>query len=191
MNPTDIERYKKRIVQYIWDPEPKNDEEPESPIWCLGTGYPPSEQLITPREELSKTQEALPSDTEKDCAQNRTLTLHVHHNGRQTNTTSISTPDWPEPFLLDFESKIWMTYRSNFTPIAKDTSSEGNQSLTLGVRLRSQFIEPQGFTTDTGWGCMIRSGQSLLVNAMAIVTLGRGMSLMSYRSGDHRAANIF
>ncbi|OJJ00998.1 hypothetical protein ASPVEDRAFT_128274 [Aspergillus versicolor CBS 583.65] len=155
MNPTDIERCKKRIVQYIWDPEPKNDEEPGSPIWCLGTRYPPPEQRITPHE-------------------GRTPSSQVHHNGRQTDTASTSTPDWPEPFLLDFESKIWMTYRSNFTPIAKDTSREGNQSLTMGVRLRSQFIEPQGFTTDTGWGCMIRSGQSLLANAMAIVTLGRG-----------------
>lgn len=190
MNSTDIERCKKRIVQYLWDPEPKNDEEPGSPIWCLGARYSPPEQRITPHEESSRTQEALPSDTEKDCPQSRTLTSQVHRNGRQTSTTSISTPDWPEPFLLDFESKIWMTYRSNFTPIAKDTSREGNQSLTMGVRLRSQFIETQGFTTDTGWGCMIRSGQSLLVNAMAIATLGRGTSIMSSWSGDPRAANI-
>jgi cysteine protease ATG4 len=189
MNPTDIERCKKRIVQYLWDPEPKNDEEPGSPIWCLGTRYPPPEQRITPHEGTSKTKETTPSDRGNDCSRSRTPSSQVHHNGRQTDTARTSTPDWPEPFLLDFESKIWMTYRSNFTPIAKDTSREGNQSLTMGVRLRSQFIEPQGFTTDTGWGCMIRSGQSLLANAMAIVTLGRGMSIMSDRSGDSRAAN--
>lgn len=189
MNPTDIERCKKRIVQYLWDPEPKNDEEPGSPIWCLGTRYPPPEQRTTPHEGSSKTQETTPSDRGNDCSRSRTPSSQVHHNGRQTDTASTSTPDWPEPFLLDFESKIWMTYRSNFKPIAKDTSREGNQSLTMGVRLRSQFIEPQGFTTDTGWGCMIRSGQSLLANAMAIVTLGRGMSIMSDRSGDSRAAN--
>ncbi|KAL4911827.1 hypothetical protein BDW62DRAFT_216968 [Aspergillus aurantiobrunneus] len=151
MNTTDIERYRKRIIQYLWDPEPKNDEEPESPVWCLGTRYPPPGPVATLPKESS-------------------LTLQVNDNGQQPTT---NTSCWPEPFLLDFESKIWMTYRSNFTPIPKDASQEGNSALTLSVRLRSQLIEPQGFTTDTGWGCMIRSGQSLLANAMAILSLGR------------------
>lgn len=34
----DIEKYK-RIVQYFWDPEPKNDTAPEASIWCLGQEY--------------------------------------------------------------------------------------------------------------------------------------------------------
>lgn len=46
--------------------------------------------------------------------------------------------------------------------------------MTLSVRLRSQLLDTQGFTSDTGWGCMIRSGQSLLINAMAFLLLGRG-----------------
>jgi cysteine protease ATG4 len=151
MNATDIERCRKRIVQYLWDPEPKNDEEPGSPIWCLGTRYPP--------QCVEETDESRNPDY-----------------GQQQNTTNTSAPGWPEAFLLDFESKIWMTYRSNFPPIPKDAGQEGNSSLTLGVRLRSQLIEAQGFTSDTGWGCMIRSGQSLLANSMAILLLGRGMS---------------
>jgi cysteine protease ATG4 len=46
--------------------------------------------------------------------------------------------------------------------------------MTLSVRLRSQLVDSQGFTADTGWGCMIRSGQSLLANALCILSLGRG-----------------
>ncbi|KAJ9134747.1 Cysteine protease [Pleurostoma richardsiae] len=33
--------------------------------------------------------------------------------------------------------------------------------------------EQGGFTSDSGWGCMIRSGQSLLANTLAICYLGR------------------
>ncbi|KKK14269.1 hypothetical protein AOCH_003519 [Aspergillus ochraceoroseus] len=81
---------------------------------------------------------------------------------------------WPEEFLRDFEAKFWMTYRSNFPPIPRDYNHDRKSSMTLGVRLRSQLLDPHGFTSDTGWGCMIRSGQSLLANAMATLLLGRG-----------------
>ncbi|KAL2816864.1 hypothetical protein BDW59DRAFT_153031, partial [Aspergillus cavernicola] len=152
MNTADIERCRKRIIQYLWDPEPKNDQEPGSPIWCLGTAYPPLGHEVTTHEEA----------------------MNGNRGRLNTTSTTSTAPDWPEPFLLDFESRIWMTYRSNFTPIPKDANREGNSSLTMSVRLRSQLLDSQGFTTDTGWGCMIRSGQSLLANAMAILSLGRG-----------------
>lgn len=47
MNSVDIGRCRKRIVQYIWDPEPRNDEEPDASIWCLGVEYAPQPQKIT------------------------------------------------------------------------------------------------------------------------------------------------
>ncbi|KAL5332691.1 hypothetical protein BJX70DRAFT_392805 [Aspergillus crustosus] len=147
MNTSEIERCRKRIIQYLWDPEPRNDEEPESPIWCLGIKYPSTETPIASA-------------------------------GGSVNEVTMKTTDgrtWPEPFLLDFESRIWMTYRANFKPIQRDTGPGGSQaSLTLSVRLRSQLMDSQGFTSDTGWGCMIRSGQSLLANAIGIMSLGRG-----------------
>ncbi|KAJ5766403.1 uncharacterized protein N7511_004019 [Penicillium nucicola] len=128
----DIEKCK-RIVQYFWDPEPKNDA-PAASIWCLGREY--------------------------------------------------ATPQTTSKFYLDqFNQpkeiyKQWMTYRSNFTPIPRATSPEATSSMTLGVRLRSQLMD-SGFTSDTGWGCMIRSGQSLLANTFAILLLGR-----DWRRGD-------
>ncbi|OAX82633.1 hypothetical protein ACJ72_03013 [Emergomyces africanus] len=81
--------------------------------------------------------------------------------------------DWPAAFLDDFESKIWLTYRSSFPLIPKSSDPNAASAMTLGVRIRSQLVDSQGFTTDTGWGCMIRSGQSLLANALAILFLGR------------------
>jgi cysteine protease ATG4 len=110
----------------------------------------------------------------------RHLFLTVKEDGptRQSAEAGISSETtgkaWPEAFLSDFGSRQWMTYRSNFTPIPRAKSPEAASSMTLSVRLRSQLMDSQGFTSDTGWGCMIRSGQSLLANTFAILLLGRG-----------------
>ncbi|CAG8428682.1 unnamed protein product [Penicillium salamii] len=127
----------KRIVQYFWDPEPRN-EDPKTVIWCLGREYAP-----TPDANVA-------NDTGNDT--------------------------WPKAFISDFGSRVWITYRSNFTPIPRTKTPEAISSMTLGVRLRSQLMDSQGFTSDTGWGCMIRSGQALLANTLSILLLGRGES---------------
>jgi len=36
----------KRIVQYFWDPEPRNDE-PAAMIWCLGREYAQTSEIQT------------------------------------------------------------------------------------------------------------------------------------------------
>jgi cysteine protease ATG4 len=92
------------------------------------------------------------------------------------NTPSLSNDPsdrgWPIPFLDDFESRIWMTYRSNFTPISRAHDPASDSGLSWAVRLRN-LTEREGFSSDTGWGCMIRSGQSLLANALIMLHLGR------------------
>lgn len=82
---------------------------------------------------------------------------------------------WPPAFLDDFEARIWLTYRSNFPVIAKSKDPKALSSMSLSVRLRSQIVDHTGFTSDTGWGCMIRSGQSLLANALIMLRLGRSL----------------
>ncbi|KOC71204.1 Cysteine protease ATG4B [Habropoda laboriosa] len=52
----------------------------------------------------------------------------------------------------DIRSKLWFTYRKGFVPIGGYNST---------------------FTTDKGWGCMLRCGQMVLGQALIILHLGR------------------
>lgn len=192
MNNIDIGRYK-RIVQYFWDPEPKNDEGPGSRLWCLGSQY------VTQDEDfvLLDTAAAITNETATKTTTTTTTSQASTETQQTENQTSPDEPStdtqsstsnpppagkkpdtlgWPKAFLDDFESKVWMTYRSNFPTIAKSEDQNASQTMSLGVRLRSHLIE--GFTSDTGWGCMIRSGQSLLANAILVSQLGRGMTYL-------------
>ncbi|ORY94138.1 hypothetical protein BCR43DRAFT_443653 [Syncephalastrum racemosum] len=81
--------------------------------------------------------------------------------GRAAGSSSSSTDQqalaslslsqlWPPEFYEDWLTKLWMTYRHNYPP-----------------------IRPSNYTTDIGWGCMLRSGQSLLANTLLIHFLHR------------------
>jgi cysteine protease ATG4 len=194
------------MIQYFWDAEPKNEQGPGSKIWCLGNEYVTQEKDEFPAgnnnnssniadkdnsnagQTADSSRKSTQENTQINDSGNRDASKpdkdDKHTDSASTTTESSTSLGWPTPFLDDFESKIWMTYRSNFPPIARSEDANAAQAMTLSVRLRSQLTEHQGFTSDTGWGCMIRSGQSLLANALAISKLGRGMLLLLiYRHG--------
>lgn len=182
MTTVDFGRYK-RIVQYFWDPEPTNDAELRSPVWCLGREYQVSEKSYRPVVVNTP-----PQDEEFESVQAPSLV----HGTTPPESTSSSLDSaftdaesagggkdggWPPSFLDDFEARIWLTYRSNFPAIPKSEDPKAASSKSLSRRLRTQLVEQSRFTSDTGWGCMIRSGQSLLANALVMLKLGRGLFL--------------
>ena len=206
MTNVDFGRYK-RLVQFFWDPEPKNNDNPQTPVWCLGEQYHCTPTSLTQRHSEEST---LPDKS----AQNGTDSFSLVEVITPDTSLSSSSEDglaygdakrsaedrgWPTSFLDDFESRIWLTYRSNFPPIPKSRDPSASSAMTLSVRLRSQLLEQGGFTSDAGWGCMIRSGQSLLANALVMLRLGRSkcpirsdmqhgwlMAALEWRRGSRR-----
>ncbi|KIL63399.1 hypothetical protein M378DRAFT_179245 [Amanita muscaria Koide BX008] len=106
---------------------------------------------------------------------------------------------WPPAFYADFTSRVWLTYRSSFPPIKDGRLADlgcGSSSVSVAASAEAcsdtasvQGIEAspsvskrtwpwsstaeKGWTSDTGWGCMLRTGQSLLANALIHFHLGR------------------
>lgn len=83
----------------------------------------------------------------------------------------------------DLHRRVWLTYRTGFAPIPK--SPDGPQPLSfLNSMIFSRnplastlgnvagLIDNDNFTTDVGWGCMIRTSQTLLANALQQVDPG-------------------
>lgn len=181
---TEFSRFTKHVVQYFWDPLPRNDD--PSDIWCLGRRYD-SRYLDARQSKVTGSSPSAHSDISQadsavvtDAGQKSSETAE---NGKDdlSNSSLSSAPlshseeealGWPAEFLDDMETKIWLSYRSNFPPISKSSDPAATSAMSFSTKLRN-LGNQSGFTNDTGWGCMIRSGQSLLANSLAMLRLGR------------------
>lgn len=187
MTNVDFGRYK-RIMQLFWDPAPQNDDLSKAPIWCLGKKY--ASNARSADSPYASEQSARYSQTQTDDLPllqsmiGKDLTTGTgKHSQDESRIESCEGEDagvWPSTFLDDFESRFWFTYRSGFPPIKKSSDPTASSAMSFSVRVRSQLVDQGGFTSDTGWGCMIRSGQSLLANALGILRFGRGAHSGAY-----------
>jgi cysteine protease ATG4 len=182
---TTVDRYK-RIVRYLWDPEPTVDAASHSPIWCLGKEYktaakPPASTVAN----SPKPTHAPPSQLAHPVTPPDSIASSIDSDLASGESGDGEDGGWPSSFLDDFEARIWLTYRSNFPIIPKSQDPKALSSMSLAVRFRSQLVEPAGFTSDTGWGCMIRSGQSLLANALVMLQMGRGKRALFFLGNEN------
>jgi cysteine protease ATG4 len=183
----------RRLVQMIWDPEPINDANLDLPVWCLGRKYKLGEGSVAHVHQIDSSHTP-PASAASPTAQPMTKPESPRQTAPETPPDSVSSSfssslgydepaqanGWPLEFIGDSSSKIWMTYRSDFAPIPRSNDPKAFSSLSLSMRIKSHLMDQGGFTSDSGWGCMIRSGQSLLANAMALNELGRGKSFKAF-----------
>ncbi|KAH8791484.1 putative cysteine protease atg4 [Hyaloscypha finlandica] len=190
---TTVDRYK-RIVQYFWDPEPSVDTASDSPIWCLGKEY-----KISPKPRTSSSTSLQETKPPRVVAPQPVHPVTPPDSAASSIDSELTSGDsgdgedggWPSTFLDDFEARIWLTYRSNFPIIPKSQDPKALSSMSLAVRFRSQLVEPAGFTSDTGWGCMIRSGQSLLANALVMLRMGRAWRRGTQDTEERKIISLF
>jgi cysteine protease ATG4 len=167
-------------MKYGWTGRMRSSFNKESAIWLLGRCY---HRKMSPNPSMETSSvEMMLSSTE-----NRIMTLSMHEEQPTSsevylNAQSPTSSDGDENhidraiepaeetgqdvagnyedgidgFKKDFISRIWMTYRKDFAAMPSELSSASS-----------------GYTSDCGWGCMIRSGQMLLAQALVIHFLGR------------------
>lgn len=177
----EVSRVGRRILHRIWDPEPVNDRTDNEPVWCLGCSYTLDTKNYGSLDFVASTPPAEGTNILPAAPPSTNTTLDTPPDSIASSFDSSLAYEepgqdggWPSAFLEDFESRIWMTYRSSFEPIPKSVDPRATAALSFSMRLKTSFGDQTGFSSDTGWGCMIRSGQSLLANAIAIARLGRG-----------------
>ncbi len=79
-----------------------------------------------------------------------------------TETYDLTAREGREFFDLAFRSLVWMTYRTGFVPLLE------NLPAAVFAQLSDKIIEDTKklYSSDNGWGCTIRVGQTALANAL-------------------------
>ncbi|KAH9920526.1 uncharacterized protein BXZ73DRAFT_91912 [Epithele typhae] len=184
-----------KAMRYLLDSDATPDKCAE-PIWLLGVMHPGYEPPPTPPLDLSasvgkrnSTDGRRSSSFRPSASASASPTFASPDPSLSQSQPASATPskdpskNWPPVFYSDFTSRIWLTYRSQFLPIRDTTlaaleadvseSPNGLPSSPPTKRWNWPIGGEKGWTSDAGWGCMLRTGQSLLANALLHLHLGR------------------
>ncbi|KAF8154943.1 peptidase family C54-domain-containing protein [Crassisporium funariophilum] len=180
-----------KAMRYLLDSDAMPDKCTD-PIWLLGVqhpGYEPSNQAL-PNVVSSYSANNLSTSQRRGSAGSppsfRSSTSSIASSADLSLSQSSKHPNpaanWPPVFYIDFTSRIWLTYRSQFPTPIRDTrladlcgdSWEGAVGSPTTVKTRPwNWGGEKTWSSDSGWGCMLRTGQSLLANALIHMHLGR------------------
>lgn len=135
-------------------------------------------QLVAPQtthHDCDSRGEVASNSKTASAKETESIVLILGRRYRSTNKAEIDK---------DIYSRIWFTYRTGFEPIPKDEDGPQPLSFVHSMIFNKNPIPSaldnvqglfnnQNFTTDVGWGCMIRTSQMLLANAFQLLLLGR------------------
>lgn len=165
----------RRVFEYLLDKEPANIDH-DNPIVVLGQEYSPIYPKLPsqePSEPSTAASSSLVSAGERPVSQTSDQGHEQHQTGANSSARASSN-EWPADFLQDVESRIWLTYRQSFSLIERAANGPAPVSISnISNILRGNGLDMSGFTSDAGWGCMIRTSQSLLANTLVTLHLGR------------------
>ena len=184
-----------KAMRYLLDSDATPDK-CSDPIWLLGVqhpGYePPPQSFVPPSPGVTEKRRR---GSASPPVSYRSSTSSVTPDSALSQSTSSLTSNkhsakqdpsanWPPVFYLDFTSRIWLTYRSQFPmPIRDcrlaDLCEDNWQAVACPVGPPSNkknwpWSTEKTWSSDSGWGCMLRTGQSLLANALVHMHLTRG-----------------
>ncbi|KAI0757764.1 peptidase family C54-domain-containing protein [Daedaleopsis nitida] len=188
-----------KAMRYLLDSDATPDKCPE-PIWLLGVQHPGYEPPpLSAPDLLGSPGRRSSADSRRGSSfRSSSSSPASPHAAPQDPSLSQSQPasspkdkdkdkdpskHWPPVFYSDFTSRIWLTYRSQFFPIRDTTlaaleaevydSPTGLPSSPPAKKWNWPIGGEKGWSSDAGWGCMLRTGQSLLANALLHLHLGR------------------
>ncbi|KAH9016405.1 hypothetical protein EDB83DRAFT_2508558 [Lactarius deliciosus] len=185
-----------KAMRYLLDSDSTPDKCTD-PIWLLGVqhpGYePPPADLASPTTlSRSGSVNSRRASSFRTTTSSTVTAAPIGSNTLSSSQTSSSknpAAHWPPEFYADFTSRVWITYRSHFHPIRDSSLTvlereqvEAAVAAAAGTPAPISSSPPskrwwpggeKGWTSDAGWGCMLRTGQSLLATALVHLHLGR------------------
>ena len=164
---------------------------------------PPPHPIVSDKKRRSSASPPVSFRPSSSDSSSTTLYPDSSPLSQSTSSLAVSTKfdpsaHWPPAFYQDFTSRIWLTYRSQFPIPIRDirladltlsdhplcdpqpscpppASLAASTSSSSSTGKRSwPWGGDKTWSTDAGWGCMLRTAQSLLANTLVHVHLGRG-----------------